>query len=432
MKTSLHLIFATALVIVFSVNVSAQENVALIEDFETGKAMPDQWRSGASISGVEYVYYKNNSKSGERSLSLQKSAKRYFPIAQWFRKFDYDSKLNAIKIASQVKAENATKAKVDVSFLDSAGKSLGHHWTIYIGAKGGGDPVTHDWKERSGVAAIPSDTAEIVIALQIYGPGKVWIDDLEATYVESNDTEEEKDEKEEGAKLDNLVEIDIDKDKGQYLHVPARNETAPEAGYGLLVVLPGGNGSADFHPFVSRIHANSLGDDFVLAQPIAKKWTDDQQIVWPTKKLKVKKMGYTTEKLIKAVVKDVGEKTTIDPKRVYLMGWSSGGPAVYASLMKTKSPAVGGIAAMSVYKPELLPKPKNARGRSIYILHSPDDRVCPYWMAKKGHDALTEAKVRTTLAEYEGGHGWQGDVFGNIKAGVDWLEEGAKSDADEE
>ena len=188
-----------------------------------------------------------------------------------------------------------------------------------------------------------------------------------------------------------------------------------------MVVLPGGNGSADFHPFVSRIHANSLGDDFVLAQPIAKKWTDDQQIVWPTKKLKVKKMGYTTEKLIKAVVKDVGEKTTIDPKRVYLMGWSSGGPAVYASLMKTKFPAVGGIAAMSVYKPELLPKPKNARGRSIYILHSPDDRVCPYWMAKKGHDALTEAKVRTTLAEYEGGHGWQGDVFGNIKAGgIGW------------
>ena len=45
---------------------------------------------------------------------------------------------------------------------------------------------------------------------------------------------------------------------------------------------------------------------------------------------------------------------------------------------------------------------------------------------------MTEAKVRTTLAEYEGGHGWQGDVFGNIKAGVDWLEEGAKSDADEE
>ena len=223
-------------------------------------------------------------------------------------------------------------------------------------------------------------------------------------------------------KLDNQAEIKIGKETGHYLGVPARSKTVPDEGYGLLVVLPGGDGSADFHPFVSNIAANSMGEDFVLAQPLAKKWTEDQVVVWPTSKLRVKKMGYTTEKLIEAVVEDVGKKVKVDPNRVFLLGWSSGGPAVYAALLKKKSPVTGGLVAMSVFKPKLLPNAANAKGRSIYILHSPDDRVCPYRMAKEGAEALSKAKVRSTLVNYEGGHGWHGNVFGNIRAGLEWLD----------
>jgi predicted esterase len=92
-------------------------------------------------------------------------------------------------------------------------------------------------------------------------------------------------------------------------------------------------------------------------------------------------------------------------------------------LLKRNSPVAGGIAAMSVYKPKQLPKPTGAKGRSVYILHSPDDRVCPYWMAKNGLEELTKAKVRTKMVDYAGGHGWRGDIFGNIQDGIKWLED---------
>ncbi len=42
--------------------------------------------------------------------------------------------------------------------------------------------ATHDWKEYSGVVAVPNGTTGVAIALQIYGPGKVWFDKVEARY----------------------------------------------------------------------------------------------------------------------------------------------------------------------------------------------------------------------------------------------------------
>jgi predicted esterase len=69
-----------------------------------------------------------------------------------------------------------------------------------------------------------------------------------------------------------------------------------------------------------------------------------------------------------------------------------------------------------------LPPPRNAAGRSFYILHSRDDQVCPFRMAEQARDVLTRAGAKVEFAEYDGGHGWHGDIFGNIRAGVDWLE----------
>ncbi len=107
---------------------------------------------------------------------------------------------------------------------------------------------------------------------------------------------------------------------------------------------------------------------------------------------------------------------------MYLLAWSSGGPAAYATLLQKDAPVTGGLIAMSVFKPQQLPDAANAKGRSIYLLHSPQDRVCPYWMAEAGHEAFSKAGVRTTLVNYDGGHGWKGDVYGNIRRGIEWLE----------
>jgi predicted esterase len=48
--------------------------------------------------------------------------------------------------------------------------------------------------------------------------------------------------------------------------------------------------------------------------------------------------------------------------------------------------------------------------------------VCPYRMAEQARDKLTENGAKVRLETYEGGHGWRGDVFGDIRAGVEWLE----------
>ena len=40
-------------------------------------------------------------------------------------------------------------------------------------------------------------------------------------------------------------------------------------------------------------------------------------------------------------------------------------------------------------------------------------------------DQLAAKGAKTTLATYEGGHGWHGDVFGEIRTGVQWLEANA-------
>jgi len=189
-----------------------------------------------------------------------------------------------------------------------------------------------------------------------------------------------------------------------------------------VVVLPGGDGSADFHPFVRRIQEHALDGSYVVAQPLAVRWTSDQQIVWPTHKHPVTGMKFSTEEQVAKVVDDVASRHQLNREQVYLLAWSSGGLAAYATLLLPDSPAAGGLIAMSVFKPDTLPPLSNAAGRRYYLLHSPDDRVCPFGMAQAAEKSLGDAAAKVTLVQYAGGHGWHGDVFGEIRRGIDWLD----------
>lgn len=44
-------------------------------------------------------------------------------------------------------------------------------------------PVSHDWTRYAGIVEIPSGTKTLTIGLQIYGPGKIWFDDVPAEFV---------------------------------------------------------------------------------------------------------------------------------------------------------------------------------------------------------------------------------------------------------
>ena len=212
-----------------------------------------------------------------------------------------------------------------------------------------------------------------------------------------------------------------DEQKRYFLIGPAKDAREPKDGYGLVVILPGGDGSADFHPFVKRIFKNALPEGYLVAQPVAVKWADGQQIVWPTAKGKVEGMKFTTEEFIDAVVEDVAGRHKLDRGRVFTLSWSSSGPAAYAASLSSKK-VTGSLIAMSVFKPDQLPDLAAAKGRGYYLYHSPDDRVCPYRMAEQAEKALKAAGAEVKLMTYDGGHGWRGPLYDDIRDGIKWLE----------
>lgn len=212
-----------------------------------------------------------------------------------------------------------------------------------------------------------------------------------------------------------------DKDQHFLLHGPLGAAKAPKKGFGLLVVLPGGGGGADFKSFVKRIAKNGAGDGWLCAQLVSKMWTSEQKIIWPTKTNPVAKQRFTTEEFIDRVITDVAKKKKIDPRRVVLLGWSSSGPALYSHALRKRNPISRYFVAMSVFRPKFLPSVKLAKGKSFFLYHSPGDQVCPFGDAERAQKELTAAGARVEMLKYEGGHGWRGNVFGNIKKGIEWL-----------
>ena len=221
------------------------------------------------------------------------------------------------------------------------------------------------------------------------------------------------------------LRADGDAMKRYFLIEGGHAASAPAVGYGLLIVLPGGDGSADFHPFVRRIHQYALDERWLTVQLVAPKWDEDQarRVVWPTAGLRYAAAKFTTEEFVQAVIADVQGKTKVNPKRVFLFGWSSGGPPCYAAALDKESAVTGAFIAMSVFKPQQAPALENAKGKAFYLLQSPDDRVTPFRFAEAADKALKAAGARVRLERYDGGHGWRGNVWGMIGNGIQWLDE---------
>jgi predicted esterase len=202
-------------------------------------------------------------------------------------------------------------------------------------------------------------------------------------------------------------DLRADKDENKrYFLIGPRKGVTPKKGYGLLVVLPGGEGSADFHLFVKRIYKNAVPQEYLLAQPVAVKWTEKQAIVWPTEKNRTEGMKFSTEAFVDAVIKHVGGRHQLDPERTFILAWSSSGPVAYAVSLTSKK-VTGSFIAMSVFRTNLLPPLETAKGHSYFLYHSPDDRVCPIWMAEQATKELERSGARVKLATYKGGHGWR-------------------------
>ena len=97
-----------------------------------------------------------------------------------------------------------------------------------------------------------------------------------------------------------------------------------------------------------------MNDRWLIAQAVAPKWDENQfnRVVWPTAASPYPSAKFTTEEFIRAIVDDVRAKVKIDPRRVILLGWSSGGPPCYAMALRRTPSATGAFIAMSVFRPE--------------------------------------------------------------------------------
>ena len=159
------------------------QSIIFADSFEKGEDFPLDWNQGQAVSGVTYHWDREVAYQGQSSLCLEKTAEKYFPVAQWTRHVEYSGQHTWLAIDVQVKTLKATKAIVDALFLDDQDNWIRHEWVSYIGIKNGSRSLTHPWKLYSGQVNIPKNTHSIVIGLQIYGPGTVWFDDLQVSYV---------------------------------------------------------------------------------------------------------------------------------------------------------------------------------------------------------------------------------------------------------
>lgn len=210
-----------------------------------------------------------------------------------------------------------------------------------------------------------------------------------------------------------------DKDMRYLLAGPAKKGDIPKEGYKLLVILPGGDGSADFHPFLKRVLREALPPDFLIAELVAKQWSEKQfeNVVWPNKMVPWAQARFTTEEFIESVIADVKKRRKIDGKNVLTMGWSSSGPPVYAHLGSEKRSTTGAFVAMSIFQPKFLPNAGPVKDIPVTIIHSPQDFI-PIAQAELARDTLKGAGADVQYSTYEGGHGWHGDIFATIREAV--------------
>lgn len=190
----------------------------------------------------------------------------------------------------------------------------------------------------------------------------------------------------------------------------------------LLLVLPGGDGSAAFNPFICRVVKNALPEDMAVAQLVAPVWSPKQgeTIVWPTRINGFPGMKFTTEDFIDAAIDDASKQLSIDPAQIYLMAWSSSGPPTYAYTLAEKKRTRGAFVAMSIFRNDIIPKEPKAEGGRFYILHSPEDFI-PISHAEAARDKIKGWGGTVEYKTYKGGHGWHGDIFGSIRTAVAWL-----------
>lgn len=210
----------------------------------------------------------------------------------------------------------------------------------------------------------------------------------------------------------------------RYFLIEHKSVIQSNAARGLVLILPGGPGSAEFLPFCANVLTlYGIPTNFVAAELVAPQWSQDEnRVVWPGRAFPDPQAKFSSEQFLQAVIKDVCRLRKIDERYVFTLGWSSSGHVLYS--VAASEPAVrGSIIAMSRFLPDRFGSLDAIRGKNFFLYHSPEDQICPFSEAQLAESKLKEHGAGVKLVTYKGGHGWVANTFycDRIKEGIEWL-----------
>jgi len=162
---------------------SLGDNLLQNSSFEAGQgALPSKWklRNGNLLSDFRWgegVGYK-----GSRGVQLVKS-EGHFPLVGLVQSFDAPRENALLQLSAWIRTEKVGKAILDVLFLDGNEEWIHHIWIQPIGWTWGSG--NHDWKRYTGYAYVPANTKKIEVALQMFSPGTIRVDDFECTLMKA-------------------------------------------------------------------------------------------------------------------------------------------------------------------------------------------------------------------------------------------------------
>lgn len=135
-----------------------------------------------------------------------------------------------------------------------------------------------------------------------------------------------------------------------------------------------------------------------------------------------------SEAVILAILREVEEKYKIDPKRVYLCGFSQGGYLAYSAAMHSPDLFRGVVCFGGIYPEQLeydFPEAKK-RGLGVYIVHGVEDHESLPG-ARAAAERLKKAGVRCEIHEHPGGHAIPQEEWRTLGPRVwEWLEGAGK------
>lgn len=113
----------------------------------------------------------------------------------------------------------------------------------------------------------------------------------------------------------------------------------------------------------------------------------------------------------------------IDPRRIFLAGFSQGGAVVLHTAFLRWPEALGGVIALSTYAPTFgdeIQLADTKKQLSALCLHGRFDEVVPLAMGRAAHDRLADCGVAVQWRDYPMGHEVLPEEIRDI---ADWLEE---------